>query len=66
VNTLVYDTAAGAVMLNAAIAEIERNNNKRYFFIAIYKLVKVVYTRIAQNMTFCYQMKVLCYTIVLA
>ncbi len=30
-------------MLKMAIAEIERSNNKRYFFIAIYKLVKVVY-----------------------
>jgi hypothetical protein len=36
-------------MLKMAIAEIERSNNKRYFFIAIYKLVKVVY--IYQNRT---------------
>jgi len=30
-------------MLKIAIAEIDISNNKRYFFIAIYKLVKVVY-----------------------
>jgi len=49
-NSLVYDTAAGAVMLKIAIAEIDRSKNiKRYFLVAIYKLVKVVY--IYQNRT---------------
>jgi|GEM_PF-1114331 len=54
VNTLVYDTAAGAVMLKIAIAEIDISNNKKYFFIVIYKLVKVVYIyiRIAQKGNF--------------
>jgi hypothetical protein len=42
-NWLLDDIAAGAVMLNAAIAVTANNNNKRYLFMAIYKLVKVVY-----------------------
>jgi len=33
----------GAVMLKIATAEIDISNNKKYFFIAIYKLVKVLY-----------------------
>jgi hypothetical protein len=45
-------------MLKIAIAEIDINNNKKCFFIAICKLVKVVYIyQNRKNMTFCQSVK---------